>query len=150
MIREAKISDAAELYAMEHDIVYNGFEALGMKVDIDSLVCSILHDIKDESAIVIVAELGGNLKGIMVTHLRYNYFNINQKIGSIIMWNVTEDARRTLVPCRMFREMARICKGAGCDMVDAAYTEGHSPPELARVYEKLGMTKVETLYRMEV
>lgn len=150
MIREAKISDASQLYAMEPDIVYNGFESLGMAVDIDSLVYAIMRDIKEESSIVIVAEISKILKGIMVAHLRYNYFNMHQKIGSIIMWNVTEDARKTLVPCRMFREMVRMCRDAGCAMVDAAFTLGHSPGSLAKVYRKLGMTEVETLYRMEV
>jgi hypothetical protein len=150
MIDFAKKEDILQISSAIDRSDYSGFETQGLKVDKESLLLNILRSIARRESIVIVGKIDGQVEGIVVIHMRESFYEVGSFIGTVAMWNVTEEYKNGILGLKMLKYAIKIARMKGCNMIDASYVPGHSPESLQKVYEKLGMKPVETLYRMEI
>ncbi len=150
MIRMAQQKDVAGLAKSFERFSYEGFETCGLTIDKTSVLASFAQSIVNPMAIVVVAEIEGRLEGLMVAFCSESFYNYSDVAANVIMWNVTREHIHGMIGVRMWRRLVREAKALGAKTVSASYVPGHSPSSLPKVYERLGMQKVEFIYRMEV
>ena len=150
MIREAIPEDASQIYDAIKNTRYEGFERSMPHVNCKDTIASILDRIHSANSIVAVGLIDNRVEGCVVATIYPYFFNLDVMIGAIQLWNVTERCGACTLPVRMLRYTIDMCKQKGAQYIESAFVLGHSPKSVERIYKKLGMKQIETIYRMEV
>lgn len=150
MIRDLTLKDLPEVDRSFEDTDFEGFKSVGLNVDRKGVLQSIAHAIQDSSTIVLGGWIEGSLESMIVVLVQRNFFDLTQLKASVIMWNVTNIARCTMMPVRLWRKVEDRCRKIGCEMMESAYVPGHSPEALQGIYDRMDMKQVESIYRKEL
>ncbi len=143
MIRKATHSDLPAIVSMAAKFYQTTSYAKWADFCPDSV--EALAVLMIESGVMNVAEIDGQVRGMVGLVVAPFMFNARKKAAYEVVWWVDEEARGTIAGKALLASVEESCREAGCDTVQMVHLH-NSPPQAAALYERMGYAHTESSY----
>lgn len=146
-IREAHPMDFSKVLPMAKAFYESTVMAETMPFDLESILEHYINML--ENGVVLVAEVDGELVGMVGSLFHQFPLNRQYKVSSEQMWWVDPDYRGLAIAKDLVMALEATAKAQGCskNLMSLLST---SPPLVANWYEQAGYAKVEAAYSKEL
>jgi len=143
MIRQATAADVSAIVDMAR--LFYGTTDYRKWADFNEETVKALAETLAKDHVLLVADEGGELKGMVALFVAPFMFNSELKAAYEVAWWVNPDSQGIGVGKALLAAIEPACKAMGCTAIQMVHLST-SPPQAAAIYESMGYAHTESSF----